>query len=316
MQLAQFEYWLTARGLSSTTISDAVTRIQYLSRSRALSKSGFEQFVVTKRKTCTNNTINVYLKALKLYGKYTRDEAIETLKLLPKNSGPRSTLSADELSRFLNVTVPHSNASKCNYGLFFKLLAYCGMRPHELAILTRENVSFAEACLYLVDTKTHDTRKVPIPESLLEELTHIHHDPLFPTNTSAWGRAFHYRLELAGIERRTLTPYSLRRTAITLLLQQPNSNLFDVQNLVGHRDANTTARYYSICLDRIKRLVNSHPLLNHDLPTLERARFLCDLIRSVSIHYNPTLITHKNHTVEIRLLVRPPPKNGNPHATS
>lgn len=314
MNLDRFEYWLIARGLSQTTVSDAVTRIEYLGRSRALSKKGFESFIVSKRNSCTNNTFNVYLKALKLYGKYTRDKQIETLKLLPRNSSPRSSLTAEELSRFLSTTVPHSNAEKCNYGLFYKLLAICGMRPHELVKLKRRDISFSEGCLYLIDTKTHDTRKVPVPKDLLDDLSKIKTSPLFPTNASQWGSAFHRRLKLAGIERRNLTPYSLRHTAITLLLQQPNSNLYDVQTLVGHKSASTTQIYYHSCLDRIKRLVNSHPLINNNLSTEERARLVCDLIRSMSIHYNPTLITHKNHTIEIRLLVRPPPQNGKPRS--
>jgi integrase len=289
MPLSEFQYWLTARGLAPLTISDTLKRIDYLKRNSALTKEGFTRFIVSNRARLTNNTINVYLKALKNYGKYTRDEAILTLKLLPQNSSPRQSLSVDELSRFLSITVPHRRKEMVDYGLFFKLIAFCGMRPAELAKLTTDDVSFAEGCLYLVDTKTHDTRKVPIPEAIrgeLEAYCHTHHR-LFKTCAQQWGEAFHYRLKKAGINRPHITPYSLRHTAITLLLQQPNSNLFDIQSLVGHKDANTTAIYYHSCLERIKKVVQGHPLLSQSMSVEERARLVSDTIRALGISYEP-----------------------------
>lgn len=307
-----FEFWLTARGLAPRTITDTVDRVVYLDKRNALTRAGFERFLVANRSRYTNNTINVYLKALKNYGKYTRSQEIVSLKLLPKNSSPRQTLSLEELSRFLTVEMPHRRICDCNYGLFFRICALTGARPGEIAKLTQANVSRAEGCLYLVDTKTHDTRKVPLPPEVIDQ---IKGDPPFKTTPQGWYAAFHYRLKKSGIKRGNLTPYTLRRTAITLLLQQPNSNLFDVQILVGHKNAATTQIYYHSCLERIKRVVQSHPLIANNLNPLERSRLITDTIRTFGVDLNPTTQILKDHSIEIKLNI-PPPKSGKPHSVA
>ena len=312
MNIAGFEFWLTARGLAPVTISDTVKRIAFLERHGALTPKGFERFLVANRNRYTNNSLNIYLKALKNYGKYTRLQALVSLKLLPRNSSPRQSLSLTELTRFLAVRTPHKRIRDANYGLFFRIMALTGARPGEIARLREKNVSRAEGCLYLVDTKTHDTRKVPLPSDILYQ---IKGDPPFPVSPQGWFLAFHYRLKKAGILRPNLTPYSLRHTAITLLLQQPNSNLFDVQNLVGHKSASTTAIYYHSCLERIKRVVQSHPLISNGLSPLERARIITDTIRTFGIDLNPTLHTLKDDSIEIKLNI-PPPKSGKPHSVA
>jgi len=310
-----FEFWLTTRGLAPGTISDTVRRIAYLERHGALTPKGFESFVVANRSRYTNNSLNIYLKALKNYGKYTRSQALVSLKLMPRNSSPRQSLSLEELTRFLAVVVPHNHGSsgKCDYALMFRTLALTGARPGELLKLTHDDISFSEGCLYLVDTKTRDTRKVPLPSKLLEDIGRIKTKRLFPTCPQSYGPAFHYRLKKAGINRPNISPYSLRHTAITLLLQQPNSNLFDVQNLVGHKSADTTAIYYHSCLERIKKVVQSHPLISSGLTSVERARLVCDTIRAMGVDLEPTTRALKDDSIEIKLNI-PPPKSGKPHA--
>jgi len=297
MPFEGFEFWLTVRGLAPRTISDTVKRVVYLNNHGALTPKGFERFLVANRSRYTNNSLNIYLKALKNYGKYTRSEELVSLKLLPRNSSPRQSLSLDELSRFLAIKTRYKYIDT-----FFLVCALTGARMGEIAKLRESNISRAEGCLYLVDTKTHDTRKVPLPVDVLAK---IKGDPPFPLTASGWGEAFHYRLNKAGINRPNLTPYSLRHTAITLLLQSPNSNLFDIQNLVGHKSPATTAIYYHSCLERIKRVVQSHPLLSNGLAPLERARLITDTIRSFGIDLNPTVIKN-GREVKIILIIPTP----------
>jgi integrase len=315
MNTAGFKFYLTARGLSPRTITDYAWRIEHLEKLNAITNDGFERFVVKNRARLTNNTINCYLKPLKHFFRYKGFGEFTRLKLMPRNSSPRQSLSLDELSRFLAVTMPHRRIDSCDYQLMFEIMCLAGCRPGELIKLTQNDISYAEGCIYLVDTKTHDTRKIPLPKEIMDRISQIRTERLFKTSPQAYGPAFHYRLKKAGINRPNLTPYSLRHTAITLLLQQPNSNLFDVQNLVGHKSANTTAIYYHSCLERIKRVVQSHPLISNGLTPLERARIITDTIRTFGLDLNPSIETLKDHSIEIKLNI-PPPKSGKPHSVA
>jgi integrase len=223
-----------------------------------------------------------------LWGKCFSINHLQCLKLAPRNAGARATLTIDELRRFLAVTIPHRRYRLCNYELFFKLLALTGCRPGELVKLQPKHISWAEGCLYFVDTKTHDTRKVPIPENCFSELqkeVNKHQNFIFPTTPQQWGVAYHYRLSLCNIDRPLLSTYSLRHTYITLQLQNPGVNLFDVQSVVGHKSSQTTQQYYHLCLDRLKRVINSHPLIKSSVES--KVRLIGDFIRSMGIEYEP-----------------------------
>jgi integrase len=107
--------------------------------------------------------------------------------------------------------------------LFFKILAYSGMRSGEVAHLTIESVDFGRQVFILEDTKTNTPRFVPIAPALLEEISAyvktLSGKYLFPSKKGSistrqkapviddtdWGYQFHKRLTLLGIKRKNLT---------------------------------------------------------------------------------------------------------------
>lgn len=279
-----------------------------------MNSATIQKFVVQKLKTCTHNTVNVYLKAIKLYGHFTQNEELKHLKLLKKNCTSKATFSVDELKAFLHVSC-HSNREGCDYSLFFALVALTSMRLGEVASLTSDCFSFSEGLIYLSKTKTNQPRRVPIPPPLTKSLQKLcnKRGRLFLTNAQEWGSAFHSRLKILGINRRNLTPYSLRHTAITLLLQEPNVTLFDAMKLAGHTNPNTTLVYYHPEEKKLASMVAHHPAIAQYCTITDEARYVCDTIRSLG-KYEPNLVPI-NNGVRITLDIRgAPPIVGAPAA--
>lgn len=291
-----FHSWLIRQGYKQNTIKTALDKLAFVVRfcGGQLTEVEINRFIVKRRASYTNNSINQYLKAVKLYGKYTSSEPLVSIKLLPKNHTAKATLTLDELSRFLAIKIPLSNHSVVNYWMLFALSALTGMRLGEVAHLTVDDISFGEGLIYLSETKTDSPRKVPIPSNLIEPLQkHLKKcgKVLFPgANPQGWGKAFHHRLKLARIESRNLRPHSLRSTYITHQLRIPGVNLFDVKSLVGHHNTATTEIYYNEDGERLKSVVAKHPIVAKTTTKKEKARYLSDVIRSFGIDYEPKLI--------------------------
>jgi integrase len=315
MELAKVELYLLSHGYSAQTVKDTLSRLRTLERKiGVLTHHSVMHFIADSRETLTNNSINVYLKAIKLYAKALDIEELQGIKSIPENATARTTLGVDELRRFLSTTAPHSNNGKCNYGLYFALVALTGMRCGECAKLTAKDISWGEGLIYLTETKTKSPRRIPIPPNLLKALE-LHcagkTGKLFPTNGQLWNTAFHYRLKLAGINRPGVTPHSLRRSYITHMLRQPGINLFDVKAIVGHKSSQTTEIYYSLDGERLKQVIPKHPCINNTLTVEERARYVCDLIRSIGLEYEPQLEPIVGG-LKVSLVIRPPPQNRKP----
>ena len=125
------------------------------------------------------------------------------------------------------------------------MLAYCGLRPGEAIALRRRHlddlgrltiegaVTEHQGRLVEGDTKTHRSRLVQVPESVLQELR-VHIDehvtdrpdaPIFSPSDGAMVRLSNWRhriwqpaVELAGLPP-GVTPYVLRHTAASLMAQ-------------------------------------------------------------------------------------------------
>jgi len=200
-------------------------------------------------------------------------------------------MSDAEIEAFLSLPPPtNGERVKNNYAvwtLFFKILAYSGMRPGEVAHLAIDRVDFGRQVFVLEDTKTNTPRYVPIAPALLSDLTdHIKTltgDKLFPStrggkfrqngvvNDVDWGYNFHSRIKRLGIKRKNLRPYSLRPSFITRMLDE-DVNIFKVQKIVGHRQISTTAHYTHLTTKDITRAINKDPLSRASLPYYERLK--------------------------------------------
>ncbi|WP_280480568.1 tyrosine-type recombinase/integrase [Nocardia cyriacigeorgica] len=146
-------------------------------------------------------------------------------------------------------------------------LAYTGIRIGEATALrvmdvdldnrrvrvTRSATPVAGKGIVVTDTKNHNSRSVPIPESLAKELETLMEGreltaPLFPSEKDGglleyheFRRAFDEAANSVGL--RGLVPHGLRHTAASLAISA-GANIKVVQRMLGHKTAMLTLDLY------------------------------------------------------------------------
>lgn len=181
------------------------------------------------------------------------------------------------------------------------------MRPGEVAKLTINDIDFGRGVFILRKTKTNNSRLVPIPENIEDDLQkwlqQLKGALLFPKTTKyepieavSWNRAFQERISRLGIKRTNLTPYSLRHSFITRLLEE-DVNLFKVQKLVGHRQIKTTAHYTHLTIKDIQRAIRKHPAIMKATSPKRIITYLKEFIESLQISKDARF-KHKLETTE------------------
>jgi len=278
-----FRLYLIRRNLKPSTLKGHLTIIRFLQRVvREFTVQAIDDFVLQmKDKGYKNSYINILINTIRQYAKFAyMDEKLQNYKTLPREPSVKATMSDEEIEAFLNIPPPsYTRPSRWKksmvtlftnpkrhaiWTVFFSIMAFTGMRPGEVASLTVEDVDWGRDVFVVDETKTNDFRYVPIPPNitqLLKEFLADKTDKLFPTADDVdWNYNFHTRIKRLSIHRKNLTPYSLRHSLITRLLEE-DVNLFKVQKIVGHKRLETTAIYAHLTTKDIQEAIKKHPLI-------------------------------------------------------
>jgi integrase len=145
------------------------------------------------------------------------------------------------------------------------VLAYCGLRWGEAIALTRADVDFdrgriavrkavtrTERKYVLGPTKTHETRSVPVPATVLkllkERVGHRPADKLVFPGSLGWLRSHELRkvFDPAAVKIGVpgLVPHELRHTCASLAIRNAGASIKAVQLLLGHKTATMTLDRY------------------------------------------------------------------------
>ncbi|MCP3870249.1 MAG: site-specific tyrosine recombinase XerD [Gammaproteobacteria bacterium] len=158
--------------------------------------------------------------------------------------------------------------------VMLEILYATGLRVSELVGLRLDQVSINQGVVRVVG-KGNKERLIPFGEEAQSWLMRFLKGPrqellddrlcpdLFPTRRGAGmtRQAFWYRLKkyavLAGIDRDSISPHTLRHAFATHLLDH-GADLRVVQMLLGHSDLSTTQIYTHIARERLKTLHQKH----------------------------------------------------------
>lgn len=293
-KITTFKLYLSQGNRKSRTIELHMQLLSRLLQSVGnISFSSVSRFLLTlKEKGRKGTYINDYIDTLHLWDDCFGRHEFDKLTYFGEEEFVQATMSDEEIEAFLELS-PKTITRKSRWGtvdtysyttprwamqtLFWKIMAWTGMRPGEVAHLTVESVDFGRN-VFILDpqwVKTNDSRLVPIPPRVKPELEEyiksLKTSLLFPSsrggksrqggviNDVAWGYDFHQRIKRLGIKRKNLRPYSLRPSFITRMLGEDVS-IFKVQKIVGHRRIDTTAHYTHLVTKDIQRAMEKDPM--------------------------------------------------------
>jgi site-specific recombinase XerD len=300
----EFLHFIKARGkkrIVEATTEDILNYIENLSvrprkRSGHLSKSTILRQIGSLRK---------FFRFLRRY-EYILQNPMEGLIFnIRREENCRDIFSKDEMRGFLEaIEITAENGLRDR--TIFELMYSSGLRIGEVARLDIQDIDLSERILCVRQGKGNKDRFLPFSETAANYLKQYvetvrmatrgnrssrsfrpgDENALFKSEVgrlkgSSIRKRFYVIIAKCGLKRTRLSPHSIRHTCATHLLEC-GADVRYVQELLGHKDIQTTVRYTHLDLEGIKRVYKSyHPRENRlylevdtkyerDLKVLER----------------------------------------------
>lgn len=196
----------------------------------------------------------------------------------------RAIFTQDEINNFLNSVSTETIIGERDRA-FFELMYSSGLRVTEELNLNLTDIDLSQRLIFIQQGKGDKDRIVPFSEVALTFLKNYidngrkafigfvkgtnkeEQKALFLTsrgklNVMTIRLYFRRQLEKLGIKRERLTIHSIRHSTATHLLEAGASIRY-VQELLGHEDIETTARYTHLMMENLKKAYKSaHPREN------------------------------------------------------
>jgi integrase len=230
-----------------------------------LNRNDVLSFIEYKKESIQFDTVNGYLTTLKTlaYSCFEQGAITQSAYFSIKSIKPYKGIAADkgralslkEINKIkAHFSNPKNGRDYRNFAIF-ALAVGCGLRRNEISTLNIENINGKKLHVIGKGNKARVTYlskfTLHAVNGWLSQLTRKK-GPLF-VHVTAGDKIKPDRLGVKGIhyvidsiqqkvKTRTFTTHDLRRTFATTLLHA-NTDIFTVQNLLGHSDPMTTKRY-------------------------------------------------------------------------
>lgn len=260
--LKQHRSYLIGRGLALTTVRLRMDLLRNFARDHASSDPFaitlddiFEYFAGKKWKRETMRGRRQALRAFYEWAKITGRTDLDPTENIPIiRAGDLTARPAtdEEYSAALRA------ATDPRWLLALRLGYEMGLRRAEIAqIHTSDIVTDKRQVHWLrVHGKGGKDRRLPIPDRLLP-LIHARGDGyLFPSQNGGHVSARYLGKKLSELLPEGVTAHALRH-AFATRLYNINSDVFSVQQLLGHASAATTQRYVHVAGERLQALINT-----------------------------------------------------------
>lgn len=228
---SKFKIYLANKDLKSRTIKQIEYRIDIILRScEPLTENSFADFQYSMMSKLSNSAINKYIQALRYWNDFVGNKRFKVKALKEIRKQPRVLLN-EQIYKIIHC---RNNS----YTPLIKILAHTGARPSEVLFLSKNNIDLEQRVIYVDESKTGESRIIPIPTSILEEMKNYR--PLENTLESL-NKELKKRCEIIGIG--TITSYAFRHSFITRMVAQ-GTPLMVIMAIVGHKKATTTQQYF------------------------------------------------------------------------
>jgi integrase/recombinase XerD len=177
-----------------------------------------------------------------------------------------AVLAREEVERFLKAV------NDLEYRAAFVTIYAAGLRVSEAVALTIKDIDSTRMVIHVRQGKGRKDRYVMLSEQLLGILraywkcTRPQHflfpgpDPTRPITVRSLQRACCDAVQTAGLDK-TVTIHTLRHSFATHLLEQ-GVDIRVIQDLLGHRHINSTARYARVAVNTIRQIKSPLDALN------------------------------------------------------
>lgn len=217
------------------------------------------------------NSINPIIGALRFFYGTTlgRKDIADQLPFARKEDTLPAVLSQDEVLRLLKAE------SNLKMRTAYTAIYAAGLRVSEVVALTIADIDSTRKVIHIRQAKGRKDRYVMLSEQLLIILrdywrrTHPPHwlfpgpNQSRPVTTRSVQRAFRNAADAADLDD-NVTVHTLRHSCATHLLEQ-GVDIRVIQDLLGHRNINTTTRYARVAVNMIRQVESPLEALRMEL---------------------------------------------------
>lgn len=315
MTPSEIKQELLISGISSKTASRYARIIDTVHRQYgSISLYTAKQAIAEQIRNNSPASANKYILAMKAYCKINKLEWAREFKRIKETPTPKRQPSV-ELAMDIVFIPPEQTRSLAihrKYSVLFELLFLTGMRLDEARNLKLKNISDSE--IIVEKSKTGPGRRIATPPAkkvikrLFEYVDTVKSEYLFPNDQNlskplsdgACRKEFKNRLTQLGVIY-NYTPHSFRGAFMTRNLRE-GAVLFDVQDIVGHKSAESTKIYYRGDIDTQRELMKRDPANTANLAPEEQFKHLIESVRKAGI-FDKKCFTYKltEHSLHIEI---------------
>jgi integrase len=219
-----------------------------------------EKYKAKRREKVSPSTVNRELACLKtVYSKAiewekTESNPVKKVKFYKEDNVKERILEPGEMKKLLDAAAPHLKA-------VLIIALNTGMRRNEMLGLKWKNINFARGYIFIEDSKSGRSRKVPMNSIVSDMLKSMDKTKKFVFSNPHTKRplknistSFKSACEKSGIK--DLRLHDLRHTAATRMIEA-GIDLVTVSKILGHSSIQMTMRYAHPTPENMQRAVES-----------------------------------------------------------
>lgn len=212
-------------------------------------------------------SLRSFIRFLQFTGRVKADRVYAVSRTAPWPLSPLpQVLSTEQYLSFIRSFERSTAAGRRDYAIAM-CLSRLGMRTHEVASLTLDDLDSAEGTVRLRDTKQRRDRLLPLPPAVARAISaYLHRGrpvsssrAIFVRHRIPLGQALNVQ-HVRSAMRRAMSRAGLPSTRVHLLryrfatrLCQQGVGLKAIADLLGHRSLNTTARYARVNIEELRQ---------------------------------------------------------------
>ncbi len=218
-----------------------------------------EKYKIERARKVKHATVNRELACLKhlftkaMEWKYTAENPVKKVKLFKEPPGRIRYLEKQEIHRLIKECSPYVRP-------IVTIALNTGMRLSELLNLKWNNIDLKEKTIIVIDSKSNESRVIPVNSTTLSVLKTIETNNAFvftKKNGEPYKNirnGFKNAVKRAGIE--DFRFHDLRHTFASHLAMS-GWNLKTIQQLLGHKTIAMTVRYSHLSISHLQDAINS-----------------------------------------------------------